>query len=538
VRISPAERVAPWVAGLLLAAPLVVLRYPPMTDLPHHEGMVAILRHGDDPAWFPPGLYVTNLVRANQLFELLALALSYALGVALACKTVVAGTLAATIVAGARLAAYFGRTRWIALALAPIALGWIFYWGFVGNTLGLAILLAALPGLDRAAERATWRSACGATVWLALLLLAHATSMLCGCGAVLVFALARGLDRRAPWRLAPIAAAAVLMALEMRAEEAHLTPLTRFFASRTLWKPLPDKLTELTENLFGGVGRVPHGAFALLLVGLVVAGVILRLKTPCSLARGTGGGLSRRVFDHRLGLVAAGLGLAYLAAPYSLNFGAFLFVRFLAPAVALALLATAPRAGTAPRLYALAAAVTPVGTLLVTAPHFAQAAAQSRAVDALLARVDAPSAFAVLHFGGFGTEAAFAVASAGNRALPEKGGRLLFAFTEYPIAPVQVPAEHRWDTTLGRVYWDARAFVPEWDFRRIGYLLVHVEDPTFAMVIARAMEPDGTLMGAEGDWLLFRASRPPLPMTAPDAPLPNPAPERLDERVRHLLPPR
>jgi hypothetical protein len=529
-----AERVAPWMAGLLLAAPLVVLRYPPMTDLPHHEGMVAVLRHMDDPAWFPPGLYVKNLVRANQLFELLALALSYALGVALACKTVVAGTLAATIVAGARVATYFGRTRWVALALAPVAVGWIFYWGFVGNTLGLAVLLAALPGLDRAAERASWRSACVATAWLALLLLAHATSMLCGCGAVLVFALARGLDRRAPWRLAPIAAAAFLMAIEMRAEEAHLTPLTRFFASRVLWKPVPDKLTELTENLFGGVGRVPHVAFALLLVGLLVAGALARRRDARDGAPRPG--LRARVFEHRLGLVAAGLALAYLAAPYSLNFGAFLFVRFLAPAVALALVASAPRYGATPRLYALAAAVTPVGTLLVAAPHFAQAAAQSRAVDALLAGVDAPSAFAVLHFGGFGTEAAFAVASAGNRALPEKGGRLLFSFTEYPISPVQVAAEHRWDTTLGRVYWDARAFVPEWDFQRIGYLLVHVEDPAFAVLIAHAMEPDGTLVGAEGDWLLFRASRPPLPLTAPDAPLPHPAPERLDERVRHLLP--
>jgi len=34
------ERAIPWLAGLLLALPVLVARYPPMNDLPLHEGMV------------------------------------------------------------------------------------------------------------------------------------------------------------------------------------------------------------------------------------------------------------------------------------------------------------------------------------------------------------------------------------------------------------------------------------------------------------------------------------------------------------------
>ena len=44
----------------------------------------------------------------------------------------------------------------------------------------------------------------------------------------------------------------------------------------------------------------------------------------------------------RYAVLAGVLLLAYLAAPYSVNFGAYLYVRFLAPAFAVAVLAAAP----------------------------------------------------------------------------------------------------------------------------------------------------------------------------------------------------
>ncbi len=50
-------RLAPALAGLALAIPIVVVRYPPMGDLAMHEGLVAIMRHLHDPSWVPQGLY-------------------------------------------------------------------------------------------------------------------------------------------------------------------------------------------------------------------------------------------------------------------------------------------------------------------------------------------------------------------------------------------------------------------------------------------------------------------------------------------------
>lgn len=531
------ERAAPWVAGLMLAAPVLLLRYPPMTDLPLHEGMVAVLRHLHDPAWFPPDLYVLNLGRYNQLFELTALALSVLLGTTLACKVVVAATLVATLVCGARLAAYRGATRWAALALAPLALGWTFYWGFVGNTLGLALLLAALPSLDRVAERPTWRGAAVATLWLLALAFAHATSMLCGCGALVVLSLVRGAGRPTLRALAPVALLAVLTVLEQRVEERHLTPLTRFFATRPLWTPLPARLAEVVRDLFGAVGRVPEGALALLLTVLVVAGALAGRRRSDPPAGPALRGRRAWMLEHRFALVALGLLVAYLSAPYSLNFGAFLNVRFLAPAATLAILAAAPPARATPRLFVFVASVVPLATLLVAAPQLAEAQTQNAAVESLLPRIERDSAVHVMHVGPFRERAAFDVASAGNRILAARGGRLLMSFTEYPIAPVQVTPELRWDTTLGRVYWDARTFVPAWDFQRLRYLLLHVADPDLAALVVGAMSPDARLAGAEGEWLLFEARRPTRPLTAPDAPLPEPSPERLDERVRRLQKP-
>ena len=270
----------------------------------------------------------------------------------------------------------------------------------------------------------------------------------------------------------------------------------------------------------------------MLLAGLAVAGIALRRAAPHPASPRT---WSAHAFDHRLALVAASFAFAFLVAPHSINFGAFLYLRFLVPAVALGLIAGAPRAGTAPRLYALAAAIAPVGTLMMAAPQLAEASRENAAVDALLQQIAPGSAAAVIHLGGFSTSTAFAVASAGNRVLAERGGRLLFAFTEYPTSPVQVAPAYRWDATLDRVYWDPAAFAPAWDFRRIRYVLVHAADPGRAELVAMGMAPEGRLIGQREEWLLFEAMTPTLPLTSVDAPLPSPAPPSLGDRMRARL---
>src|SRR5580704_193936 len=141
----------PWLllAGALLAAPVVVVPWPPSTDLSLHAGMVALLARRGDPTFAAPGLYELALGHANQLFYLLAWPLALVTRAEVACRLMLAAIVAGTIVAAGHLAAHMGRTRWAALAVAPAALGWSFYWGFAPQMLGLALWMAALPLLDR-----------------------------------------------------------------------------------------------------------------------------------------------------------------------------------------------------------------------------------------------------------------------------------------------------------------------------------------------------------------------------------------------------
>src|SRR5947208_8079063 len=78
-------RWAPYVAGVLLALPVLIAVYPPMSDLPFHEAGVSILRHFGDTEMFPPGLYFRNFGHPNQLFHLSAYALSFLMSTRMAC---------------------------------------------------------------------------------------------------------------------------------------------------------------------------------------------------------------------------------------------------------------------------------------------------------------------------------------------------------------------------------------------------------------------------------------------------------------------
>src|SRR5579871_1156621 len=101
-----------WACGVLLAAPVLAFRYPPMGDLPFHESLVALLRRGGDTAMYPAEIYARSFGPPNQLFHLAAWALSAAVSTDVACKVVVAVSIATTPPAAARLARYAGTTAW------------------------------------------------------------------------------------------------------------------------------------------------------------------------------------------------------------------------------------------------------------------------------------------------------------------------------------------------------------------------------------------------------------------------------------------
>src|SRR5258708_18647436 len=119
-----------------------------MADLPLHEASVGLLRHWSDPAFCPHDVYFVNLGHANQLFPLAVLAFSYVVPIAWASKIATAMTVALLPVGAARFADHVGAPRWTALLAAPVAVGWLFFWGLIQNLLGLAAPLALLPTID------------------------------------------------------------------------------------------------------------------------------------------------------------------------------------------------------------------------------------------------------------------------------------------------------------------------------------------------------------------------------------------------------
>jgi hypothetical protein len=515
------DRLVPWLGGLALAVPVVAARYPPMTDLPLHEGMVALLRHYGDAAWAPPGLYVTNLGHANQLFYLVAYPLAFVFPTDFACKLVVAAIVVLTLGSAGRLATHLGRTPWAALTLAPVVLGWTFFWGFVANMLGLALFLLALPLVDRPQARSA-RGAAMACALAVLLFLAHETSALALAGAIVVLAATRRPDRGTLARLAPVAVVAALSALEIVRERSIETPLARLFEQHVLWHSMATKLSSLPRLLTGAHGLSTDLALLAPAVMLGVLGVVLRARRH-----------EAEPHARRYAFVAAGLFLGYLAAPYSVNFGAFLYVRFLAPAFAVAVLAAAP---SRPHVLArVAMAAVPLATLYVVWPQFAAASADHGQLDALYARMEPASAVDVLHVGKRDKTLLFEPAGAGNRVLAERGGRLAFSFAEYPIAPVVVAQRSQWNDTLLRLYADPTSLRPAVDFDRFRYALVQDRDPELATLVERAMAPDARVAGVSGEWTLFESTHPVMALTAPDSALPPEPPATLQERVHALV---
>jgi hypothetical protein len=530
------DRYAPYFAAVALAIPTLLTYYPPMTDLPMHEGVVGVMRHFGDPRYFPKDIYELNIGHPNQLFHIASFLLSFLFDTRWAVKIVIALSQVAIFDAGVRLADHLGRSRWGAILLAPLALGFTYYWGLVANLIGFSAFLYALPVLDNMVARTSWRSITGASTMMILLFFAHESSFMIATGVVVLFTIALPFDRRStPMRLVPAAFAIVLGLGHLRWQN------SRFSASYNInipptWFTLWEKTILAANVLFGAHEWM--GQALLMALGLTGAGVLLVARYRGDVVDpSTARGVSRaRELLYRFRfevLVVVYLGL-YFGMPFNWNGVTMLHERFLGPAWAVLVICVAPR-GETPKLAKLAGAVMPLGILLTGWPQFADATRAFKLLDQLLEHIPMgkSTAVCVLEHNVKPFSRIYSAAPGPARVLTTRGGRSSIALTASPISPIRLRRPYRWDEYELRTFiYGSKSLMPTHDLQRWEYVVSQSRDPSTRAKMIRAFAPDADLVFAQGEWLLFHSKKPSLGIDAADG---WPPAEAQHDTVMHRL---
>jgi hypothetical protein len=508
------SRLAPWLAGLFVAMPVLIATYPPMSDLPGHEAVVGILRHWGDDAFAPRGLYLLNLGHPNQLFYLLTFLLAHVVSVATACKIVVAAALFAIPIAAARLADHLGVTRWTSLLVAPIGMGWLFFWGLIANILGLGVFLFVLPTIDRFASHPTRRTAAYATMALILLYLAHQTTFTIACVAIVIFAISQPLrTKETLWRIALLA-----FALSWSVAEAIYARRLRppgLAENGMSYAPIVHKLEIIPGVIFAGFEpsiRMLLFAFTMLPV-FMFARARFRSSPPIDWQnwRAT----AYRFRFETLGVVVA---IIYFLAPANV-LGAtatFFYHRFLPPAYALLVITFAPRrASRPPKLACFAAALVPVAAMSVSWPVYVDADRVTRDLDDVSQHIVERSAVVIIGIGP-PEDRLFAPVGWGGHVIAARGGRCLFDYTQSPLAPAILNPRYRWNEVAQRVSKIGWNFEPARDFKRFRYLLIQTTDLAWGLFATDALAADAHLVAQRGEWFLLESNHEVVPLLSTD----------------------
>jgi hypothetical protein len=519
----------------MLAVPVLVAYYPPMTDLPFHEAAIGLLRHWGDPTMEPPGLYFLNLGEPNQLFHMAGWALSWIVSTRWAVKILVAATVASLPVAATRFARHVGASPVASLLVAPMALGWLFSWGLIANLVGLSALLAVLPLVDRLAEAPGPRSALRALAAAVLLYFAHLAMLFVFAGIALGLALLRPWSwRRTPWTLTAVVAPAAMTLAQLRWQAHLMTPGTR--AVGTAWQPLRVKL----ENITGIV--VPASELPVRLAMCALCALALgmfwwlRSRERKEEARPRPETIRAWLLAYRWEVVAL-VGLAaYFAFPVSLGTATFVCQRWFAPAFAVAVVIAAPRdlGVRRARVARFAALTLPVATLVAALPSFADSDRQHRSLETLIGYIEPGSAVAEIELGPGDPLRNYSLGPAYRRVMAERGGRLVYAFTDSPVSPVMIRPEVQWNESLWRVAYNTWKFRPAHDFKLFEYALVRTQRAELAREATYVMSPEADFVADAGEWVLLRSKLAVVPLVSKEPPMETPVPEALDDRVLAL----
>ncbi|MGA2448149.1 MAG: hypothetical protein ABTD50_05695 [Polyangiaceae bacterium] len=527
--IGRAERLAPWLTGIAYAAAILIVRYPPMADLPLHEAAIGLARHWGNTTFAPPSIYMINPAQPNQLFALLSLTLSYVMPVEWATKAVVAGMLLALPLAASRFADYVSAPRWTALLAGPVCVGWLFYWGLVANILGLVVLLVLLPPLDRFASHPTARGLVAmmlAAIWMHL---AHQVVLMIGFGVLGLCSLGAPGGRRAhALRGGALAFMALVVYVGSRYSWLHAGPMLRAmdpFVFVDTWH----KIETASGVLFGGYeAYVRH---LLLVLGLLPALLFAleRHRNRPSVRRSW----VERAHAWRFELAGLLLLVCYFTFPAVIKATTLVYHRFLPPAWCL--LAICSGAGTrrTARLIPKAVCVAlPVASLLVAWPRFADADRLYRDADALMSFIEPGNAILTLDLGPNEPHRLVHPAVVEAHVVAARGGRSAYDYTQSPISIVVQRPEKLWDEMTLRLVDKPLNMRPAHDFKRFRYVVLATRRPGLAAAVKMAFADEARLIAAAGELYLFESKLAVEAVDSDNVALPDPRPETLRKRLR------
>ena len=125
--------------------------YLPLVDFPQHVALHSVWQNIGDPAYDLGGRFQVTLVTPYALPHLLAHAAAQVLGPEGGLRFVLALSLAAFPLGALTLLRSFGRPAELALAAAPAALSFVYWYGFTSYVMAVPLVLAGIGYARRCA---------------------------------------------------------------------------------------------------------------------------------------------------------------------------------------------------------------------------------------------------------------------------------------------------------------------------------------------------------------------------------------------------
>lgn len=490
----PARRnIAAWltvVAIVLLALPTLVFSYLPMTDLPQHLAVAAILDGHGDPATGFAEYYRVDWFRVPYvLVYALTVALTKVLPLKLALHVVVFASVIAYPLAIVALLRALRKPVWFALLAVPLAYNRAFFWGFINFNLSIGLALAAFT-LFVSPTKSRRRD-----VALAVLCLLTALCHIYGLALVLtllaLYAVVGGFSslRARWWTLLPPVCGVVLWALGARSQAGygvHIDP------------PLVERVRTFSRELLGGYQDASEPALLLLLLVAVV--LLVWPSVPTNRARWKALVPVERV----VWLVAVGNLALYLILPQATWTAKFIHFRHAFLACAMVPLLASPMAGRRMTLLVRAMPVVAACAAVLNAwAHLMLFDREARRIDPVLEALPARPRLASLVFDPNGdVMATFPYLHAAAYGQAKRGGIITMTFPRvFWNLPVTMRGDARVPATPEGFEWNPNLFNARTFGQFYDYVLVRIPG-TRALATTESFPFE--LVAASPPWQLYR----------------------------------